>query len=927
MFAPLVNAPKAKTASQTTQTCAPKPLQRTASWAGAGLSNQAVRRLIRFEAQQAERLAKSTSANHQVHEAAPDRTRSRQRVQGAWWNFSQVPVFAPDLPSRSERPPPVLQRKVAIGPVDDPLEHEADRVADQVLRMSKPQPQPACGGAYPKCQTAQPGQEQKRLRTKSVLQPSDTGQIAAPPIVHEVLAAPGQPLDAGTRAFMEPRFGHDFSTVRVHSDAVAEQSVRAVNANAYTVGHNIVFGAGRFAPETHEGRRLLAHELTHVIQQRVTGPQLARQPGGGGSGGPDDPFTPIAGYLDETRDQFSVRREIIPDLTKRGSPPPQAKHLPSIFEDAHPWPLQWGGTEIKKGRFFATKDFNAGAQKSLENAGVRLAEFANEHNVRIRATASVTRYKERNLLERATYKFEAVSSQGKVEPLGEVTVTQSLTQKQRTALVEGTLISRPDEAVLEYRLKGELVRIDTKKLVVISSDDVFASSEERLGDFIVGLEPVTTRRPKSPRAKAAAGAERQAIVEADKKSAQRTAVDPINRSDVRRWQSAQNKRPSSTGSGGTQADSPVAEGRPPTPAGEPILPKGSIFEDPASGRSILEEPLPPPALPKGSVFEQPPAGQKMGSAESPHMVAPEPPSATDELPARTISRRVGRAAVDVEVDPRGGVRGRVKAIDLSDMPEHDIPLGPRPTGSRLQTVANIVQLAKLGLSLAREVVDEKTQDKLDHVITPIQAHFNDQLKDTLKTFHANYPDAQAVVAAAQVEEARRGYEVAVRKMQMPPNVRVAWAVLLAMTPDNKRDDNWRKMAENLPKGSVRTEDVRAAQAAAEAYSLAMAKAQTQISNLLVGMPDIIADISKRADILQSAGDDLENIFWSLMQSPLAAHPIIYMRIFEFDFEAQVFKRFAAGLYDLAREVEAKFSGYNAAWDDLDRRHLALKTFD
>ena len=66
---------------------------------------------------------------------------------------------------------------------------------------------------------------------------------------------------------MEQRFGYDFSRVRVHSGAAAEQSARDVNAHAYTVGHNIVFGAGGFAPGTHEGRRLMAHELTHMIQQ------------------------------------------------------------------------------------------------------------------------------------------------------------------------------------------------------------------------------------------------------------------------------------------------------------------------------------------------------------------------------------------------------------------------------------------------------------------------------------------------------------------------------------------------------------------------------------------------------------------------------------------------------------------------------------
>ena len=90
---------------------------------------------------------------------------------------------------------------------------------------------------------------------------------AAPASVDHVLASPGRPLEPALRQDMEQRFGHDFSRVRVHSGAAAEQSARDVNAHAYTVGHNIVFGAGRFAPGTHEGRRLIAHELTHVVQQ------------------------------------------------------------------------------------------------------------------------------------------------------------------------------------------------------------------------------------------------------------------------------------------------------------------------------------------------------------------------------------------------------------------------------------------------------------------------------------------------------------------------------------------------------------------------------------------------------------------------------------------------------------------------------------
>ena len=99
--------------------------------------------------------------------------------------------------------------------------------------------------------------------------PSDAsaGPALAPPIVHDVLGSPGRPLEPGTRATMERSFGHDFGSVRVHTDARAAESARAVHARAYTVGSDVVFADGRYAPGTEDGRRLLAHELAHVVQQ------------------------------------------------------------------------------------------------------------------------------------------------------------------------------------------------------------------------------------------------------------------------------------------------------------------------------------------------------------------------------------------------------------------------------------------------------------------------------------------------------------------------------------------------------------------------------------------------------------------------------------------------------------------------------------
>ena len=143
-----------------------------------------------------------------------------------------------------------LQRKLTIGASNDPLEREADRVADQVLAASA---HSAVSGAPPRIQRFA-GQATEEYDT-------------APASVDHVLASSGRPLEPALRQDMEQRFGHDFSRVRVHSGGAAEQSARDVNAHAYTVGHDIVFGAGRFAPGTHEGRRLIAHELTHVVQQ------------------------------------------------------------------------------------------------------------------------------------------------------------------------------------------------------------------------------------------------------------------------------------------------------------------------------------------------------------------------------------------------------------------------------------------------------------------------------------------------------------------------------------------------------------------------------------------------------------------------------------------------------------------------------------
>ena len=199
------------------------------------------------------------------------RGRTAPQRPGPSWDFSRIPVYTHGRRDGPERPLPAplprlpgpIQRKLKVGAVNDPLEHEADCVADQVMRM--PDPRVSVGTAQPQISRRFDASEQEdKLQNRHAGTQAVTGEV--PSSVHEVLRSPGQPLDPATRAYFEPRFGHDLSSVRVHADEKAAQSAQSIYSRAYTAGDDIVSGAGKFAPAP-EGRRLLAHELTHVVQQ------------------------------------------------------------------------------------------------------------------------------------------------------------------------------------------------------------------------------------------------------------------------------------------------------------------------------------------------------------------------------------------------------------------------------------------------------------------------------------------------------------------------------------------------------------------------------------------------------------------------------------------------------------------------------------
>jgi len=168
---------------------------------------------------------------------------------------------------------PFFQAKLTVNQPGDQYEQEADAVADQVMRIKedeKPIVQrillTPVSGVQRKCAECEQ-EEQEQVQRKETAN-NDSGGKSAPSIVSDVISSGGgQPMDGGTKQFMESRFGQDFGQVRIHTDSRAAESAAAIQARAYTSGRDVVFGAGEYQPGSESGKRLLAHELVHVGQQ------------------------------------------------------------------------------------------------------------------------------------------------------------------------------------------------------------------------------------------------------------------------------------------------------------------------------------------------------------------------------------------------------------------------------------------------------------------------------------------------------------------------------------------------------------------------------------------------------------------------------------------------------------------------------------
>lgn len=316
MFAPLFAKAKTKAAASSTSKQAPTQsthLAQPFAWGTLDQANMLQRSIgnqamLRSLAQRAEGPTGHEPNGHNEPEAEPGSLTSRRTGPGVSWDFGKIPVFPRDQANRLEalsplstwpRPgiiqaKPIVPSRLTVGEANHPLEHEADSAADQVMRMpdSVPVAQTAPhisrkSGTFEKAdeqarrpnrgagQVSQSGVQGKR-QLKTIAQPAR--HIAeAPSLVNDVLRQAGQPLDGATRAFFEPRFGYDLSAVRVHADGHAATAADAVQARAYSVGTDIVFGSGEYQPATTGGKHLLGHELAHTMQQSGGRPSALRR--------------------------------------------------------------------------------------------------------------------------------------------------------------------------------------------------------------------------------------------------------------------------------------------------------------------------------------------------------------------------------------------------------------------------------------------------------------------------------------------------------------------------------------------------------------------------------------------------------------------------------------------------------------------------
>jgi hypothetical protein len=312
LFAPNVAKPQAKIADASISRPAPHrsalvghrlspdPVEQALFLQGT-IGNQATPRLV---ARRHPALLGKGRNSGEEQQSVGEITPIDRAPRGISWDFSMIPLSRQNEQARvrpSFTPVAIplhggIQTKLVVGEANDPLEHEADRVADQVMRM--PEPQISTSATSPhvsrKCaacekddtdSTASPQVSRKCAAcdmedAETAPQTTPAESFVTPAVVHDVLRSPGRPLEPDTRAFFEPRFGCDFSRVRVHTDSLSAESARSIGALAYTVGNDIVFDNDQYSQRTAASDPRPSLLLAPPGNPRGTEPSLLANAGG-----------------------------------------------------------------------------------------------------------------------------------------------------------------------------------------------------------------------------------------------------------------------------------------------------------------------------------------------------------------------------------------------------------------------------------------------------------------------------------------------------------------------------------------------------------------------------------------------------------------------------------------------------------------------
>lgn len=291
LFAPTIAKQQAKAADVSTSRVVPRrpslleqqPRNDTFELAQlfqCAIGNQAMQRLLARQA----RGEPESPPIRDLERSVTLETTTAQSPRGRSSDFSKVPLSTPERSGHVQplsvhsAQPGTMQQKLSIGSVDDPLEQEADAMAERVMRMPDTMPSISMAPEQisPKCAACE-SEEGEILQRKEAGSAEPSAVPNAEAHIGRPLG-PGVPLEPGVRGFFERRFRQSFGNVRVHADRETDVAARRFDALAFTVGRDIAFRAGAYAPHTQSGRRLLAHELTHVLQQRGSGVRIQRAP-------------------------------------------------------------------------------------------------------------------------------------------------------------------------------------------------------------------------------------------------------------------------------------------------------------------------------------------------------------------------------------------------------------------------------------------------------------------------------------------------------------------------------------------------------------------------------------------------------------------------------------------------------------------------